>query len=473
MASTAPPFSAPEIVRGASALTIDSRDAREGAIFVALRGTRTDGHRFINDALARGARTIVMEQHRELPAGVRGIVVENSARALAELASAFYGAPAEALKLIGITGTNGKTTTASMVAAILNAAGVRAGVIGTLGASLLEYRRPLSNTTPLADELHKALAELRARNADAVVLEVSSHALALDRVVGLRFAVAALTNVTRDHLDFHGTFASYATAKRALFDQCDRAVFNLDDECGQAWAREFDPARTMTYSLRSNADYVAENIVLSGGGSRFAVDGVTFEIPIAGRFNVANALCAIAVARALEIDLPTAAQALRALASVRGRMEALEAGSLRVFIDYAHTPDALSAALHSLRELDPKSLTVVFGCGGDRDRGKRAEMGMVAAQLADRVVVTSDNPRSEAPAAIADEIVAGMAGAKHEILLDRRSAIERAIEDAQPGEIVLVAGKGHETSQTIGGDVIPFDDRDVATSALRRRSEHR
>ncbi|MBV8726963.1 MAG: UDP-N-acetylmuramoyl-L-alanyl-D-glutamate--2,6-diaminopimelate ligase [Candidatus Eremiobacteraeota bacterium] len=468
MASTAPPFLAQEIVRGASALTIDSRAVKEGAIFVAMRGLHTDGHKFIDDAIARGARTIVMEEPRQLPDGVRGIIVGDSARALSELANAFYGEPAATLTLIGVTGTNGKTTTAQMIAAILNAAGRPTGVMGTLGASIGDHRIALQNTTPLAHDLHGTLSDLRDRGASTVVLEVSSHALALDRVAGLRFAVAALTNVTRDHLDFHGTFESYATAKRALFAACDRAVLNIDDECGAAWSETFDPARTMTYSLHGNADLVAENVTVSPRGSSFSVDGRHFEIPLTGRFNVANALAAIAVARALNVDLAAAAEGLRELPRISGRMESLEGASLQVFIDYAHTPDALEAALRSLRELSPKALTVVFGCGGDRDQGKRAEMGAVAARLADRVFVTSDNPRSEAPSDIAREIVRGIGAAKHEVILDRRSAIERAIESAAPGEIVLVAGKGHETYQVLGEDVLPFDDREVAAAALQR-----
>ncbi|MBV8363568.1 MAG: UDP-N-acetylmuramoyl-L-alanyl-D-glutamate--2,6-diaminopimelate ligase, partial [Candidatus Eremiobacteraeota bacterium] len=311
MASTAPTFSATDIVRGASALTVDSRSVSDGAIFVAMRGLHVDGHRFIDDAVTRGARTIVMEQPRDLPPGVRAIVVADSARALAEIADAFYGSPAAALTLIGVTGTNGKTTTAHMIAAILNAAGTQTGMIGTLGAALLDYKTPLKNTTPLADELHKTLADLRDRGARAVVLEVSSHALVLGRVAGLRFAVAALTNVTRDHLDFHGTFESYANAKRTLFEACERAIFNVDDDCGAAWSRTFEPERAMTYSLRCGADFVAEDIALHAHGSRFSVDGTPFEIPLAGRFNVANALAAIAVGRALNIDFATIAMALR------------------------------------------------------------------------------------------------------------------------------------------------------------------
>jgi UDP-N-acetylmuramoyl-L-alanyl-D-glutamate--2,6-diaminopimelate ligase len=470
VASSAPPFSADDIVRGATSLTADSRTVRDGAIFVALRGTRADGHDYIDSAIERGARTVVMESARELPSGVRGVVVPDSARALASLADAFYGAPAASLTMVGITGTNGKTTTTQMVAAILSAGGVPAGIIGTLGASFSNYRRSLQNTTPLANELHAVLAQLRDRGARAVVLEVSSHALALDRVAGVRFAVGALTNVTRDHLDFHGTFESYATAKRALFDACDRAVFNLDDDCGAAWAKEFDPARALTYSLRGNADVVACDVSLGSQGSRFFVDGQRFEIPLAGRFNIANALAAIATARLLNVSGAAAAEGLMTLENLSGRMERLSAGDVEVFIDYAHTPDALAGALQALRELRPARLTVVFGCGGDRDRGKRPQMGAIAAELADRIIVTSDNPRSEDPAQIASEIAAGIGAKDFELLLDRRAAIERAIDDAAAHDVVLVAGKGHENYQVVGDAVLPFDDRTVAAAALAHRA---
>jgi len=471
VASTAPAYSPQDIVRGAAALTIDSRIVSEGAVFVALRGTHTDGHNFIDDAIARGARTIVMERQRDLPAGVRGVVVDDSARALAELAAAFYGEPAAALTLVGVTGTNGKTTTAQMIAAVLGAAGIPAGVIGTLGASFDGYSEHLQNTTPLANELHRLLAELRGRGARAVVLEVSSHALALARVSGIRFAVAVLTNVTRDHLDFHGTFESYATAKRALFDACDRAVFNLDDECGLAWSRAFDAARMLTYSLRGSADFVAETLEAGVEGSSFFVDGQRFDLPLAGRFNVANALAAIAASRALELSLSDAVRGLRTLGGVRGRMERVGEGPVQVFIDYAHTPDALGSALRSLRELSAGALTVVFGCGGDRDRGKRREMGAIAARLADRIVITSDNPRSEDAAEIARQVAEGAGEDRVEIVLNRREAIEGAIAAAGPDAIVLVAGKGHERYQIIGEGVLPFDDREVAVAALRRRSQ--
>lgn len=468
VASPAPAFLADDVVRGASLLTADSRLAADGAIFVALRGTRSDGHDFIDDAIARGARTVVMERMRELPSGVRGVVVPDSARALAALASAFYGAPAESLMMVGVTGTNGKTTTAQMIAAILTASDVPAGIIGTLGASFLDHRVALQNTTPLANELHAVLAQLRDRGARAVAMEVSSHALALERVAGIRFAVGVLTNVTRDHLDFHGTLESYTAAKRALFDACERAVFNADDHCGAQWAQQFESARRLTYSLRGKADVVAEDIRLRFDGSSFVVDGRRFELPIPGRFNVANALAAIATARVLQLNSQGVAEGLAALAAVRGRMERLSSGGLQVFVDYAHTPDALASSLRTLREIGQEKVTVVFGCGGNRDRGKRAQMGAIAAELADRIIVTSDNPRDEDPSAIACDIARGIVNKEYELVLDRRAAIDRAIEGAGANEVVLVAGKGHENYQIVGESVLPFDDREVVAAALSR-----
>jgi len=470
VASRAPTFLANDVVRGASLLTADSRAVKDGAIFVALRGTQTDGHHFIDDAIARGARTIVMERTRELPSGVRGIIVPDSARALAELASAFYDAPAQALTMIGVTGTNGKTTTVQMIAAMLSAGGVPAGILGTLGASFLEHRIGLQNTTPLANELHAVLAQLRERGARAVAMEVSSHALALQRVAGIRFAVAVLTNVTRDHLDFHRTFESYAAAKRTLFEACDCAVFNADDGWGATWAQEVDRSCTLTYSMRGNADVVAQDIRAGSKGSSFSVDGRRYELSLPGRFNVANALAAISTVRALRLDSRYAAEGLAALGGLPGRMERLSAGGLEVFIDYAHTPDALACALGAVREIGHGCVTLVFGCGGDRDQGKREPMGAIAAEMADRIILTSDNPRGEDPSQIASDIAKGMAAKEYELVLDRRSAIESAIERAAANDVVLVAGKGHENYQVVGERVFPFDDREVAAAALRRRA---
>ncbi|HEY8298531.1 MAG TPA: UDP-N-acetylmuramoyl-L-alanyl-D-glutamate--2,6-diaminopimelate ligase [Candidatus Baltobacteraceae bacterium] len=455
--------------RALASIAIDSRAVKPGALFVALRGERTDGHRFIAQAVAAGAVAIVSEElHDVAPATL--VIVPDSTRALSRIANAFYGRPTRDLTVAGVTGTNGKTTTTQMLGAVFAAAGLPTGTIGTIGAQFGEQHWQLENTTPLANELFGLFAEMRDLGARAVAMEVSSHALALARVADVRFRVAALTNVTRDHLDFHKTFDAYAHTKRKLFDQAERCVFNADDELGALWARELRGRKSvLTYALHASADIRAESVVVRADGSSFRSAGQEFSIRIPGRFNVANALCAIAVARSLEIDDAKTAAGLASLAGVRGRMEHVRGAGIDVVVDYSHTPDSLENALRALRETTRGSLIVVFGCGGDRDRGKRPLMGAVAARLADFTIVTSDNPRHEPPQSIVDEIGPGLGNAPHAIELDRRAAIEQAIESARAGDVVLVAGKGHETYQLVGGEVLEFDDATVARDALARR----
>lgn len=457
-----------DVVRGASSLVVDSRAVQAGSVFVALRGLHTDGHHFIDDAVARGARVIVTERPVDLPDGVRGVVVSDSARMLSSLANVFYGKPAQSLTMIGVTGTNGKTTSTQMVAAALNAAGLPTAALGTLGASFEARAWPLKNTTPLAHDLHEILADLRTAGAKAVAMEVSSHALALRRVADIRFAVSALTNITRDHLDFHETFDAYWSAKRSLFDISDAAVLNVDDPYGAQWAKELN-IPVLTYSLDGEADIRVSNIVLRADGSTFSIGGTEYSLPIPGRFNVANAAAALGIARTLGIDPKACSAGLALLPQVPGRMELIAAEGFSVVVDYAHTPDALRSALHTLRETTRGKLTVVFGAGGDRDRGKRPQMGKVAAELADRIVVTSDNPRTEDPREIADDILAGLGSAAYALILDRHEAIVSAIRDAAAGDVILIAGKGHEPYQIIGDETVRFDDREVAREAVRER----
>ena len=464
-----------ETDRAISSIAIDSRAVTEGALFVAIRGERSDGHAFVSQALANGAAGVVVEAaHRPaVPAGTTVVHVPDTRRALSSLASAFYGDPSHDLDVIGVTGTNGKTTTTRMVAAIFNAAGRPCGVIGTVGAELGDRSWTLENTTPLPPELHSLLAEMRDAGAKAVAMEVSSHALVLDRVEDVRFAVGALTNVTRDHLDFHQTIEAYAAAKHRLFTMAHAAVLNADDARGARWASELHGRiPVLTYSLASAADLVPSDVQTTAAASTFMLGGVPFRIAIPGRFNIANALAAIGVARLLGIDDAMSARGLATLERVPGRMEHIGGGDIDVVVDYSHTPDSLEHALHALRETTTHTLSVVFGCGGDRDRGKRPEMGRVAAQLADRIYVTSDNPRTEDPQAIVDEIVAGTGTHERSVDLDRRSAILRAVNDAQPGDVVLIAGKGHETYQIIGDRVLPFDDAAVVREALAARGAH-
>lgn len=452
------------------AIAIDSRECGAGSMFVALRGEHTDGHRFIGDAVARGCEAVVTEDFCDVPATVTAIVVPDSARALSQLADAFHGSPSQALTVAGITGTNGKTTTAQMTAEIMTAGGFSAGTIGTIGARFADSEWPLANTTPLASKLHDLLARMRELGAKGVAMEVSSHALSLQRVADVRFAVAALTNITRDHLDFHKTFEGYASAKRRLFDMAPRCVINADDETGERWTRELRMRKpVITYALSGPADLRPKSIDVRADGSTFVLERQQFEVRIPGRFNIYNALCAIGIARHLGIDDAASARGLASVQRVPGRMDHVQSGGVDVIVDYAHTPDALENLLRTLRETARGRLVVVFGCGGDRDRGKRPEMGAVAARYADFSYVTSDNPRTEDPQAIIDDILPGIGAAPHEVRADRRAAIHAAVERARAGDVIAIAGKGHENYQIVGTQVLQFDDLAVAREALAVR----
>ncbi len=443
-------------------ITHDSREIAPGSIFCAVRGTRFDGHDFAIDAVRRGAVALVVEQR--IPAvGVPQIVVGDVRTAMGRLAAAFWGDPSHHLEVVGVTGTNGKTTTTHLLAEILRASGRPAEVIGTLSGGF---------TTPEAPELQATLAGMRERGTRAVAMEVSSHSLVMERVTGTRFAAAVFTNLSRDHLDLHGDMESYFQAKARLFDPSftDLAVVNADDPYGRRLVDE-SQVRTLAFS---RADLV--DVHVSTSEHHYVWHGHSVRCPLGGAVNVMNSLAAATVADALDVDVATISAALADVAPVPGRMERIDGGQdFTVFVDYAHTPDGLSAVLRSLRDsnLDGRIL-VVFGCGGDRDKAKRPMMGEVAVGLADEVVVTSDNPRSEDPQAIIASIVAGVPDhLRHRlvgVITDRRAAIEAAIGRARPGDVVLIAGKGHETTQTVGTNVLPFDDRDVARELLGVRA---
>ena len=434
-------------------IVADSRTCVPGDAFVAMRGERVDGHVFVAQAYERGAAAAVVERPSSYPSGRAQVVVHDARRAGSRMAARFYGEPSKALRIVGITGTNGKTTASFLIRAVLEAAGERCAIVGTLGVDFAGHSSPLANTTPPAIELQGVLAGLRDRGATAVSMEVSSHALALERVDDVVFDVGVLTNITRDHLDFHQTQDAYVSAKRRLFEVARVAVLNADDPAGAAFARELRQAGkpVVTYAIDADADV------------RPAMLG---PLALPGRFNVANALAALGVARALALDLSSAAEAIASVRSVPGRMERFSADGVDAVVDYAHTPDALANVLRALRESTRGRLIVVFGCGGDRDAGKRPEMGAVAGELADAVVVTSDNPRSEDPLSIAQAVAAPIAAS---IVLDRRAAIRQAILDAREGDVVVVAGKGHEAYQIVGDEKRPFDDREEVRSALRAR----
>ena len=466
------------------ALAYDSRRVAKGDVFFALAGQKQDGARFVRDAVAAGAVAVVASPGVDV-AGAARIEAPEPRLALAQAANAFHAHPSRAMKVVAVTGTNGKTTTTWMLESIFRAAGWSAGVMGTTGVRFAGMARPSAFTTPEAPELQALLAEMRDAGVRGVAMEVSSHALAQYRSWGVEPDVAIFTNLTQDHLDFHGTMDAYLDAKLMLFDgrngaatKSAMAVVNTDDPHADAViaAARRGGLRVVTVTIdpaRTAADFRVRRLEATASGLRLEIagsaGGSTLVLPMLGRYNAANALGAWAAAQGLGFDAATVARGLEALPAVPGRLERVEAGqSFLVVVDYAHTPDALERALDAVREHTSGRLVVAFGCGGDRDRGKRPLMGGVAARLADAVWVTSDNPRSEDPAAIVAEIVAGARGARDlHTEVDRRAAIAAALAAARPGDAVLIAGKGHETTQTIGDRVLPFDDRQVARELLK------
>jgi UDP-N-acetylmuramoyl-L-alanyl-D-glutamate--2,6-diaminopimelate ligase len=448
-------------------LADDSRAVRPGQWFVAVRGSQADGHHFIPGALERGAAVLVVERP-DATAAAPQVVVTDGRRAALALARAWNGDPAAALTLVGITGTNGKTTTTALVRHLLNAAG-SAGSIGTLGAFDGRGESVPSTagnlTTPGAVDLQATLAAMRERGVDHVAMETSSHSLDQGRLDGLAFAAGVFTNVTRDHLDYHGTMEDYLAAKlrlAALLAPGGIAVVNADDP---AWGAMPGGIPRLTFGVTEPADVRAEDLVLDAAGSRFRLAGrfgaAEVELPLLGDFNVANALGAAGAALGLGRPLAQVAARLSAAPQVPGRMERIAVHPCTVLRDYAHTPDALERALRTLRPLTRGRLIVLFGCGGDRDRGKRPMMGRLAVDLADLAVVTSDNPRTEDPDAILADIEAGMGGVPHRREVDRRRAIALALEEGGAGDTILLAGKGHETYQVIGTEKQPFDEREI------------
>jgi UDP-N-acetylmuramoyl-L-alanyl-D-glutamate--2,6-diaminopimelate ligase len=455
-----------------TALTADSRAVAPGAVYVAVRGSQADGHRFVPDALRRGAAAVVVEA--SAGSGAPEIVVRDGRRAALVLGAAWYGHPARRLTLIGVTGTNGKTTTTGLVRHLLNAGGT-AGSIGTLGAFDGRGEPVLSTagtlTTPGPIDLQATLLALVERGVDRVTMEASSHSLDQGRLDGLCFAAGVFTNLTRDHLDYHGSMESYLAAKLRLGGMLTEGgveVVNLDDP---AWAVLPTSSRRVTFGLHPAADVRATGIVLDAAGSRFRIEGcfgtADVSLPLLGDFNVANALAAAACALGLGMPLPEVAARLSTSPQVPGRMELLVESPCVVLRDYSHTPDALERALATLRPLTRGRLVVVFGCGGDRDKGKRPLMGRIAAEGADVAVVTSDNPRTEDPATIIDEIEQGMGDVPHLRIVDRLEAIHTVLRQARAGDTIVLAGKGHETYQVLGTEKVPFDEREIVRKAVK------
>lgn len=456
-------------------LAHDSRRVEAGACFACIVGSNSDGHEHAPEALAAGAVALLVE--RDLGLRVPEARVADVRQALGPAAARLYGDPSRTLRCLGVTGTNGKTTVTHLLAAIAGAAGEASGVVGTVGARVGTEALPLEHTTPEADELQHLLATMRDQGVATVALEVSSHALTQHRVDGTWFRAVCFTNLTHDHLDFHPSLDAYFDAKARLFDptRAGAAAINVDDPRGPELARRAR-ARDLpvtTFGLSSPADVIATNIVVAADGGHFTLvdadrEPLNLTTPLLGRHNVSNALAAAVTARLAGFDSPAIASGLAAVATLPGRLERVDAGQrFTVLVDYAHTPDALRAALAAARTLaGTQRVLVVFGCGGERDAAKRPEMGRVAATDADVVVVTSDNPRSEDPAAIAAAVVDGAPNRPATVELDRRLAIRSALASARVGDVVLIAGKGHETIQRVGDQSIAFDDRVVAREEL-------
>jgi len=453
-------------------LTDDSREVEPGGTFVAIRGVAADGHSFIDKAVQNGARLVVCEtvpnEAKRQRSDVTFVRVADSRAALAELAAALYGDPADALRLVGVTGTNGKTTVAVLVHHLLEALGTPTGLLGTVGGRLGDTEAETALTTPGPLALHRLLRQMVNEGCRACAMEVSSHALDQRRVHGLDYEAAVFTNLSPDHLNYHGTMAAYRDAKKRLFDglRADAtALYNADDDHGSQIVADTE-ATIVSFGIDRRADVNVDVLDQRVDGLRLRIDGRKRTFRLAGRFNAYNLAAAYGVGRALGHEADAVLDALAAAPPVPGRFEPLrfEDGPT-VIVDYAHTPDALRSILRTVRDTAPDDATLwcVFGCGGDRDASKRPRMGRIAEQEADRVIVTSDNPRTEAPEAILEDIRDGVErpGDMH-WSVDREAAIRTAAEDARPSDIVVIAGKGHETTQTIGTDTRPFDDRDMA-----------
>lgn len=465
--------------REVESIAYDSRRVQSDTLFVAIRGEKSDGHQFVDQAIEQGASVIVAEREIVSPRATC-LVVDDSRGALADLSAAFYGMPARKLKMAAVTGTNGKTTTTFLIKHICEKAGVRCGLLGTVQYEIGDRILPAIRTTPEALDIQELLAQIVNAGGRAAAMEVSSHALAQERTRGIEWDVAVFTNLTQDHLDFHGTMENYFEAKAKLFLQLPSqskkrrasAVINIDDRYGEKLLdRIAGKSPVITYGLGLHADFRASNYRTEFAGTSYQLDArgrsYLVRVPLIGRFNVANSMAALAAATALGVNLRDGVLSLARAPQVPGRLELVPAKrQFQIFVDYAHTDDALRNVLKTLRELRPRKLIVVFGCGGDRDRKKRPLMARVADELADHAIITSDNPRKENPDAIINEVEKGFRSTHYEKIADRTEAIRHAAAMAQARDLVLIAGKGHEKYQEFADHTIPFDDIQVARRAL-------
>ena len=463
----------------------DSRKVGKGTLFVCIPGIHVDGHDFIPQAISQGAAAILTTRDIDVPEGVAVLKVPELNEALDAIAPYFHDYPARSMRVIGITGTNGKTTTSYLTRAILRNAGFKVGLVGTIQVMVEEECLPVHNTTPDVVELQNILATMRDKGMDYVVMEVSSHALDQNRVAGIEFDTAVFTNLTQDHLDYHKTFENYRGAKAKLFallsmpgaKQGKTAVVNADDPSAEAMLKEAH-CRHFSYGVQKGTDLRAEAIEVLPGGARFCLSGafgrMELQLHITGIFNVYNVMSAVGAALSEGIAPEAIRSALQSFTSVPGRFELVKEGQdFFVIVDYAHTPDGVENVLHTARQIAKRRLITVFGCGGDRDRTKRPIMGRIAAELSDVVIATSDNPRTEDPEFILGQVEEGVrekiGGKRHECIVDRRTAIFRAVELAGKDDIVVILGKGHEDYQILKDRTIHFDDREVAREAIRGR----
>ncbi|MFH1574994.1 MAG: UDP-N-acetylmuramoyl-L-alanyl-D-glutamate--2,6-diaminopimelate ligase [Acidobacteriota bacterium] len=462
-------------------ITHDSRVVRPGELFVALRGAQTDGNMYVAQAVERGAAAVASDREPDASLPVPTVQVSDARQFLAEASRVFFGDPASRMRLVGITGTNGKTTTAYLLHSVFRCAGLGSCLLGTLGMWIGSRHMPTRHTTPEAPELTSMLLEAAENGCTHGAMEVSSHALASKRVFGTRFSVGVFTNLTPDHLDFHGDLESYYLAKRTLFTEAGRnqpghAVINADDPFGRRLIAEI-PCPVSRFSILTETEFRLLECRKHGDGTYLRIGtprgDIALQTRLIGTPNTYNVLCAVGAACQLGIGLDSIRDGIESVQGVPGRMELVRAGqSFAVVVDYAHTPDALEKLLQTLRELPHRRIITVFGCGGDRDRQKRPIMGEIAGRLSDQVIATSDNPRSEDPLAILAEIEPGLrrSGAEYRIEPDRRRAIALALRRAAGQDVVALAGKGHEDYQVIGSRVLPFDDRAVAREELARLS---
>lgn len=465
-------------------IAYDSRQVVPGFLFVAIKGFKTDGHLYVAEAVQRGAVAVVLQEEVQVPPGVARVFTKDTRKILPQLAARFYNYPARKIKVVGVTGTNGKTTTSNLVDAIFREYGLVTGLVGTIYNRIGDRVLAVEHTTPESSDLQRLLAEMVGERVQVVTMEVSSHALALHRVEACEFDLAIFTNLTQDHLDFHGNMQSYLRAKGLLFAGLDReaqkvapkhAVVNIDDPAADAII-EMCNVPVVTYGVAGSAGVTARQVEVTAKGVSFTMihDGGSMDLhlKLTGQFNVYNALAAAAAGIASGIPLPVIKRALEGVAGVPGRFELVDRGQdFAVIVDYAHTPDGLENVLNTARKITSGRLITVFGCGGDRDRTKRPVMGELAARLSDLAVVTSDNPRTEEPLAIIHDIMVGVqrvTGAQYLVEPGRREAIGLAIKKAAAGDVVLIAGKGHEDYQIVGTQRHHFDDREEAASQLEQ-----